>query len=849
MQAIISAIQAVVRRSPIAVVVVTFLLTAVFGAAAATMTEQEQGFQNFLPANEISATQDTIATRFAGDDRAAVQVSVYAPDGGDMLSADGIAVAADLQQQIRSDATIADALVDETEQQPAVLTWGDLVLGAAQEQGIDPATLTDEQVDQLHQQALQAIPEAQRGLLSATLGGDVTPTSATAGVAIVFVDGDSLADDGTSPVQSAISDLRQDVDTDSGAFEVRPFDIAALTASISDTIESQLTTLLLAAFGVIVLILVAIYRRPTDVISSMLGLVFTIVWMQGVAALLGPGGIGLIGGQSEMSTAVPILLVGLGVDYGIHLTMRYREERASGNAPAAAATGAIGAVGVALALATVTTVVGFLTNLSNPLPPLQDFGVFAAIGVLAAFTIMLTFVPAVRVLVDRRREAKGTLRPERSHSSEPGLLGRAAGAVAPLAVRRPWVILGVAAALVVAGGISATGLSTEFSQTEFFPTDSPALAEIERTQDAFQGDVTEQTQVLVTGDLSTPEALDAVATFSDGVATLDDVRTQVPVESVTTRLGVVQQALEQQQGGAGDLPEGVDLAQVLAFAQELGDSGLGTDAGVSSDTDVPLLYDGLLALDPSAAGLVAMDDGGNVDAAVVTVPTSAGDDVDDLRAGLEDQAQVLDDAGLDHALASDGLLVDLVLGELQASQVRGLVITLVASMVILALAFWVRERKPWLGVLAIVAVAIVVAWVFGLMAAFGIPFNVLTAMVSALAIGIGVPFGIHVVNRFLEDRRTHDDTLSAMTDTLRNTGGALVGSAATTMAGFGMLVFSSISPFRQFGVVLALTIGLALLSSIIVLPAMLALWARRHAPEPASDAVGTTSTDPATATA
>lgn len=145
------------------------------------------------------------------------------------------------------------------------------------------------------------------------------------------------------------------------------------------------------------------------------------------------------------------------------------------------------------------------------------------------------------------------------------------------------------------------------------------------------------------------------------------------------------------------------------------------------------------------------------------------------------------------------------------------------------------------------AVAVVVAWVFGIMAAIGIPFNVLTAMVSALAIGIGVPFGIHVVNRFLEDRRTHPDVEAAMTDTLRNTGGALVGSALTTMAGFGMLVFSTISPFRQFGIVLALTIGLALLSSVMVLPAMLALWARRQEPEPASEAsdVG----DPATVAA
>ncbi len=831
MQAIIRAIQAVVRRSPVGVIVGILVLTGILGASVG-LAEQEQGFQNFLPDNEISATQDTIAQRFSSGDRAAVQISVYAPEGGDMLSADGIVAAQSLVQQLRADPTIADALVEGSTQQPAIITWGDLVLGAAAQQGIDPATLTNPQVDELSTAALAGIPEQQRGLLSATLGGERTDTSATAGVAIVFVGSDAIADDGSSPVQAAITDLRQDLP---GGFEVRPLDIAALTAGISDAIQGQLTTLLGAAFGVIILILVLIYRRPTDVITSMLGLVFTIVWMQGITALMGPGGLGWVGGQSEMSTAIPILLVGLGVDYGIHLTMRYREERATGLEPGDAVTSAIGAVGVALVLATITTVVGFLTNLSNPLPPLQDFGVFAAVGVIAAFVIMLTFVPAVRVLVDRRRAARGTLQDERSQSSEPGLLGRAAGAMAPLAVNRSWAVLGVTGVLVLIGAFGATGLSTEFSQTEFFPSDSPALAEIERAQDAFQGDVTEQTQVLVTGDdLATPAALNAIADFSTHVTDNADVRAEVPVDSVATRLAGIQATIRDQaaSGEQSEPPPGVDPTMLREFATTLLTSGFGSPNGVSDDTDVAVLYDGLLALDPSAAGVLATTVDGTVDAALVTVPTSAGESVDDLRVALQDDAQSLDDAGLDHAMASDGLLVDLVLGELQASQIRGLVITLLASMIILAIAFWARERKPLLGVLAILAVAVVVAWVFGIMAAVGIPFNVLTAMVSALAIGIGVPFGIHVVNRFLEDRQTHPDTLSAMTDTLRNTGGALVGSAVTTMAGFGMLVFSTISPFRQFGIVLALTIGLALLSSIIVLPAMLAVWARRHEPEP-----------------
>jgi len=68
-----------------------------------------------------------------------------------------------------------------------------------------------------------------------------------------------------------------------------------------------------------------------------------------------------------------------------------------------------------------------------------------------------------------------------------------------------------------------------------------------------------------------------------------------------------------------------------------------------------------------------------------------------------------------------------------------------------------------------------------------------------------------------------------MRSTLEHTGGALVGSALTTIAGFGSLVLSSVRPFQQFGLVLAMTIGLALVASVVVLPAMLALYTKvRH---------------------
>ena len=97
-------------------------------------------------------------------------------------------------------------------------------------------------------------------------------------------------------------------------------------------------------------------------------------------------------------------------------------------------------------------------------------------------------------------------------------------------------------------------------------------------------------------------------------------------------------------------------------------------------------------------------------------------------------------------------------------------------------------------------------------------------MVASIGIGIGVPYGIHVTHRFLEDRRRHDTVDEAVRQTLTHTGGAMAGSAATTAAGFGVLVFASLEPLRQFGLIVALTIVYSLIAAVLIQPACLKLW-------------------------
>jgi uncharacterized protein len=177
---------------------------------------------------------------------------------------------------------------------------------------------------------------------------------------------------------------------------------------------------------------------------------------------------------------------------------------------------------------------------------------------------------------------------------------------------------------------------------------------------------------------------------------------------------------------------------------------------------------------------------------------------------------------------SDEIISDVIVTALSDSQVTSMLITLLAAMLLLVVTYWFRNRRPALGVITVLPVALVVLWTFAMMAATGIPFGPITATIAALAIGIGVPYTIHITNRYQEDRMLHADPAEAIRSTVRHTGGALAGSAFTTCAGFGILVTSTLTPFRQFGFVTVYAVGFALLASTMVLPSMLELWDRWH---------------------
>lgn len=822
-------------RAPVAIVAVSLALTAVLGSLAGRV-EVATGNEGFAPDAPEIAAAERIADKFGdGSTESPVQVIIR---GGDVITAEGLRAAVSAVEAIR--ASEVGALLADRPDRPGVFHYLAPVERSAAAQGIPLEQLDDTQVKSLFAEAMDGdgefdAPPEQAAFLLKLVSSDYDPgsVSAGAGMVLAFVSSPTGAD--AEAAFEAQVEAEQDMEDrlaglDTG-LEVRPFSFVLLTSG-ADDFTQEVGRLFGMAFGVILVILLFVYwlaprghgwlgstrRTVADTMVTLLTIVMAIGWMQGIGYLLEQ--VGVIEAFSAPTQIVPILLIGLGVDYAIHLTARYREEVGGGAGVAEAVSRAVTTVGVALVLATVTTVIGFLTNLFNPVPALKDFGILSAVGITVSFLLMLTFVPAVRLLLDRRAERKGSLPVDSLQDHGSRWLPRLMEGLSVLAERAAVPTLVVAALLGGLGYYGFTRLETRFSFTDFLPSDSPHVLTLEVLADEFGGGVGEQTQILVEPQDGTIDGSlhNAFVAADRDLAGIDDVDTiAIPAgvfPNAASPVALLGQALASPQGAP---------AAVMEAAAAV---GLGPDLTVPAGADATPLYVALLDSLPGSERVISIEDG-RVDGVLWDVTTTAGEEVGALRTGLDQAFQPVREAGASAVATSQNVIGDVVVKGLTESQASSLFVTIAVAALVLIVSFAVESRRWLLGLLTIAPVGLVVLWTYGLMYATGIPFGPVTATLSALAIGIGVPFTIHIARRFQEDRRDQPNLEEAMRSTMRHTGGALAGSAFTTMAGFGILVSSSLVPFRQMGQVTVYAIGLSLVAAVLVLPSMLAIWDRR----------------------
>ncbi len=758
-----------------------------------TLLLPQAGNEAFLPADsEVAQAAATVGDAFPDS---AGLTSVTVIHRGEFLTPEGLA---------QIDAVLGAAVgLPEVAERLAVVDPVASIAGAfKQALGVDDlSTVPQAQIDQVAAQP-------QFEMLLANLSGE----TADGPLAISSVKLRQLDDpEGLEDAELLLADVVATVD---GPLDVRSLSAATINEESADA-SSSMTSLMMVSLLIILILLYVFFRTGSDVALSIAGLGITIIGTVGFQGLAGPDGIGLIDEPTSLTTMVPIMLVGLVVDYSIQTVSHYREMRDEGRPAREAAQHALGGVMLPLGLAAGTTIISFLTNLTSSIPANGDFGIVAAFGVFFGLFTMLTLLPAARTILDQRREAKGTL-------GEPRLMGDAIPGSGPLVQRfgqfvatNPMPVLGVALVLTVVLTGFATRISTEFNSNDFLPGDGESVEDIDALEEALGGQ-TEIVTVLVEAELTDDRTLRNLLTITEA---FDDELTRPTgaASNITLSLGTL---FEDWLVDSGEPDDNYD-EQLLTMLADV-DQGLTVDAAA-----VQAVLDRLEGLDPIGFGQVAVDNAGGEDLTLMQFNALTGDQdrtqalVDDIE-GLwyGDRTQVTETSGEIIALEVTSAMTE--------GQSVSIAITIVAALIVLMLFFWVTEFRPMLAVIAVLPILLVLMWVLGTMTILGIPYNVVTALITALSIGIGVDYTIHIIHRFTEELDGGKSLIDATTTTLSTTGSALIGSALTTALAFAVLLFSPLVPFQQFGLVTGITIVYALIASIAIVPPMLIVWAAYH---------------------
>ena len=843
-------------KRPVVTILVVLLLTGFFGYMATQAEELSTSFGGELDTPEIQA-QSKLGEYFASSGGQSVFQVIMT--GDDVLTVDGYKAWLQIQQVV-AQSEISKYLITQQGQGAVQGFFGPIDFARAFNPMFNIDQMNDEQFKQAYKGASAQMPPEFQAFASALLSEnyDSENVTSTAGLAIITIDSARIAEDfGGSDgafieqprMEIQLSEELNEISSNYESIKVSGFSFGLLLGNDSDDFLEEIGVLFGKAFLIILGVLAYIFfirprkgygflkssrRTVSDLLLSLGTILLSIGWMQGMGALLGPGFLNVIGAPNQISQIAPILLIGLGVDYAIHFTGRYREELGDGASVIESTTNTLSSVGIALTLATLATIVGFLSNVVSPLPEFKDFGITVSFGILFALLLVMTFVPAIRSLLDRRAETKESISKEAFSSSGESVLNKVAGASSIIPRKLKIISIALLVGVSSYGYVSFSNLDTVFNFTDFLPEDDPVVATLAVLTDEFGGGFGETTSVLLEGeDLATPEIHNAIIVAINDLADADNIVVfgeNVANESVIASLGAMLAPQDAIPGSPPQAPDMELISGLMSYGVELM-SGEGLSAlKVSANGDVDGLYKSLIAMDPATFGGSLYLDGNEVfTAQQIKITTSAGSEgsrklTEDIYAAF----QPVIDLGVDVAATNDSIVTNSVSDLISASQFQSLIFAILSSMFFLIVYYWIDLKRPFLGVVTIFPVIAIVMGTYLGMNLLDIPLNPVTATLTGIAIGIGVPFVIHVTNRFREALSNDSNPVSAISTTLKTTGGSLFGSAFTTMAGFGILTTSTLKPFQQMGQVVLVSIGFALVASILILPTLLVLWANYH---------------------
>ena len=492
-----------------------------------------------------------------------------------------------------------------------------------------------------------------------------------------------------------------------------------------------------------------------------------------------------------ITTSMPILLVGVAVADSIHVLSQYYEELA--NNPEHDQRDLVVRTMVLMwrpvTITTLTSMVGFLgISISSFMPPMQAFGLFSLIGLGVAGLFSLTFVPAALVI----------LKPINSPAFRSGEQGLKIDFFSKLMDKAGgWVLSNTRKVLLMAmivgvfGAIGALKLEVNESWIENFrPSELIYLADtaINQKMDGSNTlDIVIETPAK--GDLYKPENLHRIEALQEFMTTLPHVKGSTSIVDYVKQMN---RSLSENKKSAYKIPDNADLISQYFL--------LYSASGDPTDFEEEIDYDYQKAL-----VRVRMDSARYQQEKLVVEATQQY--INDVfnTAGIK--------ATLSGRVNVDYEWLDTLLG----SQFKSVFFALVMVWLLVCISL----RSIYGGTLALVPVLLGSLSVYAFMGLWGITLAVGTSMTAAIALGIGIDFSIHTLDRLkLLIKEKGFEPEDALRQLYPSTGRALLFSFVAVFIGFGILGLSYVPPLSKLGMLIAFSVLVSFISSMTVLPAL-----------------------------
>ena len=530
---------------------------------------------------------------------------------------------------------------------------------------------------------------------------------------------------------------------------------------------------------VIMLVLYLTLRSVKSTIMTLLVVFFSTIWAFGLMALVNIP-------IYAVSTMIPVMLIAIGVADGIHLYshlhlyMRKHPETTK----LEAVKDMLKNMWSPVVMTSVTTAVGFISLLTSQVYPIKYFGIFTAFGVMAAMVFSLVLIPA-GIMAFGLPKFKEKKKKDNDKQSDDFAYG-----VAEKVLKHKYATIFITIIIVA---VSIAGMTKVWINSSF-------LDKFEKTSDIVQTDKfinehfggTSTLNVILDSKESeafkNPKVLKLVEKMQrDVVGNLKIVGNSFSLADYLERMNKVMHADKEKYN---TIPNNRNL-----IAQYL------------------LLYE--MSGDPDNLWKVVTEDYNKVN---ITFQLKS-DNSKAINAALARIEKFRDDfnkLGVTINYAGSGykalVFTDLIL--------QGQIISLVMSLFIVIILLSLMFKNIKLGLIGSVPIMITAVISFGIMGWFGIPLNSTTALLSSIAIGIGIDYAVHLIEQYKINSACGDKDLTVK-KTMAHSGRAILFNAIVVIAGFLVLLFSVFPPNRELGFLVSLNMFISFVGTLTIMVILL----------------------------